>query len=258
MAHAWERPEAAAEMFPATEPYDSGLLDVGDGHEVYWECCGNRDGRPLVYLHGGPGSGATLGQRRFFDPALSRRPVRPARERAQPTAGQRARRRSEREHDRPPRRRHRAAARAPRSREVDSLRAVVGNDPRPGLRAGASSTGRRAGARPVTTTSRREVAWLARRGAHLPGSGNGSPPRSPRCCGTSRSWTPTPSCCSTRIPPYATTPPASGAPGRTHTSRSPRAIAATRASTTTPSTASGSHGSSRTTGGTPLSSRRIS
>ena len=66
------RPEVAAEMFPATEPYDSGLLDVGDGHEVYWECCGNRDGRPLVYLHGGPGSGATPGQRRFFDPALYR------------------------------------------------------------------------------------------------------------------------------------------------------------------------------------------
>ena len=59
-------------MFPATEPYDSGLLDVGDGHEVYWECCGNPDGRPLVYLHGGPGSGATPGQRRFFDPALYR------------------------------------------------------------------------------------------------------------------------------------------------------------------------------------------
>jgi proline iminopeptidase len=59
-------------MFPATEPYDSGLLDVGDGHEVYWECCGNPDGRPLVYLHGGPGSGATPGQRRFFDPTAFR------------------------------------------------------------------------------------------------------------------------------------------------------------------------------------------
>ncbi|MBA2364162.1 MAG: prolyl aminopeptidase [Chloroflexia bacterium] len=53
--------------FPATDPYDSGMLDVGDGHRVYWECCGNPDGRPAIYLHGGPGSGCTPGQRRFFD-----------------------------------------------------------------------------------------------------------------------------------------------------------------------------------------------
>ena len=85
-----QRPEVAAEMFPATEPYDSGLLDVGEDPEVYWECCSNRDGRPLVYLHGGPGSGATLGQRQFFDPALYRAVLFDQREeRAQPTAGQR-------------------------------------------------------------------------------------------------------------------------------------------------------------------------
>lgn len=59
-------------MFPATEPYAHGLLDVGDGHQVYWECCGNPEGRPALYLHGGPGSGCTPGQRRFFDPALYR------------------------------------------------------------------------------------------------------------------------------------------------------------------------------------------
>lgn len=52
------------------EPYDSGMLDVGDGHQVYWECCGNPDGVPAVYLHGGPGSGASPGQRRFFDPEI--------------------------------------------------------------------------------------------------------------------------------------------------------------------------------------------
>lgn len=57
---------------PAIEPYDSGMLDVGDGHLVYWECCGNPDGVPAVYLHGGPGSGASPGQRRFFDPDLHR------------------------------------------------------------------------------------------------------------------------------------------------------------------------------------------
>ncbi len=55
-------------QFPAIEPYDSGMLDVGDGHRVYWECCGNPNGKPALYLHGGPGSGASPGQRRFFDP----------------------------------------------------------------------------------------------------------------------------------------------------------------------------------------------
>lgn len=52
------------------EPCDSGMLDVGDGHQVYWECCGNPDGVPAVYLHGGPGSGASPRQRRFFDPEI--------------------------------------------------------------------------------------------------------------------------------------------------------------------------------------------
>ena len=54
--------------FPAVEPYDSGMLDVGDGHRVYWETCGNPDGKPAIYLHGGPGSGSTPGARRYFDP----------------------------------------------------------------------------------------------------------------------------------------------------------------------------------------------
>ena len=56
------------DRFPAIEPYDSGMLDVGDGHQVYWECCGNPAGKPALYLHGGPGSGCSPGQRRFFDP----------------------------------------------------------------------------------------------------------------------------------------------------------------------------------------------
>jgi proline iminopeptidase len=44
------------------------MLEVGDGHRVYWECCGNPNGQPALFLHGGPGSGCTPGQRRFFDP----------------------------------------------------------------------------------------------------------------------------------------------------------------------------------------------
>jgi proline iminopeptidase len=59
-------------MFPPIEPYDSGMLDTGDGHQVYWECCGHPDGKPAVYLHGGPGSGSGPGARRFFDPAAYR------------------------------------------------------------------------------------------------------------------------------------------------------------------------------------------
>jgi proline iminopeptidase len=42
-------------MFPSIEPFASGMPDVGDEQQIYWECCGNPDGRPVVYLHGGPG-----------------------------------------------------------------------------------------------------------------------------------------------------------------------------------------------------------
>jgi proline iminopeptidase len=59
-------------MYPEIEPYDRGLLDVGDGNSLYWECCGNPNGKPAVYLHGGPGSGCTPGARRFFDPKTYR------------------------------------------------------------------------------------------------------------------------------------------------------------------------------------------
>jgi proline iminopeptidase len=54
--------------FPDIEPYDSGLLDTGDGNLVYWESCGNPDGLPALIVHGGPGSGCTTGQRQSFDP----------------------------------------------------------------------------------------------------------------------------------------------------------------------------------------------
>jgi proline iminopeptidase len=54
--------------YPPIEPYDSGLLDVGDGNRVYWETCGNPDGKVALVVHGGPGSGCGTGSRRFFDP----------------------------------------------------------------------------------------------------------------------------------------------------------------------------------------------
>ena len=56
-------------FYPPVEPFEHGLLDVGDGHHIYWERCGNPRGKPAVFLHGGPGSGCSPDQRRVFDPA---------------------------------------------------------------------------------------------------------------------------------------------------------------------------------------------
>lgn len=59
-------------MFPNLEPYESGILSVSDGQELYWECSGNPDGRPAVFIHGGPGSGSRPQNRRYFDPSVFR------------------------------------------------------------------------------------------------------------------------------------------------------------------------------------------
>jgi len=58
-----------AELYPPIEPFETGMLDTGDGHSVYWERCGNPKGKPAVFLHGGPGSGCGPQHRRLFDPA---------------------------------------------------------------------------------------------------------------------------------------------------------------------------------------------
>ena len=55
-------------LYPDLEPNKSGLLDVGDGHQIYYEECGNPDGVPAVFLHGGPGAGCDARSRTFFDP----------------------------------------------------------------------------------------------------------------------------------------------------------------------------------------------
>lgn len=55
-------------FFPPIEPYDKGIFAVGDGHEIYWEMCGNPNGIPALFLHGGPGGGCGKDHRRLFDP----------------------------------------------------------------------------------------------------------------------------------------------------------------------------------------------
>ena len=56
-------------FYPPIEPYASGMLDVGDGHQVYWERVGTPGAKPAVFLHGGPGGGCNPTQRRVFDPS---------------------------------------------------------------------------------------------------------------------------------------------------------------------------------------------
>lgn len=55
-------------LFPEIEPFASGRLKVDPPHELYWEECGAPDGLPVLFLHGGPGAGASPSSRRFFDP----------------------------------------------------------------------------------------------------------------------------------------------------------------------------------------------
>ncbi|MBC6460493.1 prolyl aminopeptidase [Actinomadura sp. HBU206391] len=55
-------------LYPPIEPYDSGMLEVGDGNALYWEICGNPEGKPAVMVHGGPGAGCSEAHRRQFDP----------------------------------------------------------------------------------------------------------------------------------------------------------------------------------------------
>jgi len=57
-----------SDLYQAIEPFSNGYLDVDPVHQIYWEQCGNPDGVPILFLHGGPGAGASAGHRRFFDP----------------------------------------------------------------------------------------------------------------------------------------------------------------------------------------------
>ena len=55
-------------LYPQTRPTDTGFLDVGDGHRLYYEVSGPADGKPAIFLHGGPGGGCYPDHRRLFNP----------------------------------------------------------------------------------------------------------------------------------------------------------------------------------------------
>ncbi len=64
--------ETLYNLYPELEPFNKGSLNVGQMHQIYFEECGNPVGTPIVFLHGGPGSGCNPTQRRFFDPVFYR------------------------------------------------------------------------------------------------------------------------------------------------------------------------------------------
>ena len=57
-------------LYPEIEPFETGMLDVGDGHQIYWERSGTKGAKPAVFLHGGPGGGISPSHRRLFNPKL--------------------------------------------------------------------------------------------------------------------------------------------------------------------------------------------
>jgi proline iminopeptidase len=59
------------DLFPSIEPYQTGMVDVGDNH-IHWEACGNLNGKPALAIHGGPGSGCVPCMRRPFNPDIYR------------------------------------------------------------------------------------------------------------------------------------------------------------------------------------------
>lgn len=67
-----DQKRAVQYLYPPIDPFDQRMVDVGDGHHIYMEQCGNPDGVPVVVLHGGPGGGCSPAMRRYFDPEIYR------------------------------------------------------------------------------------------------------------------------------------------------------------------------------------------
>lgn len=67
-----DQKRAVQYLYPPINPFDQRMMDVGQGHRIYVEQCGNPSGIPVVVLHGGPGGGCSPAMRRYFDPAVYR------------------------------------------------------------------------------------------------------------------------------------------------------------------------------------------
>ncbi len=67
-----DQKRAVQYLYPPIEPFDQRMMDMGDGHLIYVEQCGNPNGIPVVVLHGGPGGGCSPAMRRYFDPKIYR------------------------------------------------------------------------------------------------------------------------------------------------------------------------------------------
>jgi proline iminopeptidase len=150
-------------LFPEREPAEFGRLSVGDGQTVSWETVGNPAGVPVVYLHGGPGSGGGPRVRRYFDPGRFRAVL----------FDQRGCGRSEPLADAPwvdlsVNTTDHLVADIERLREyldirtVDGVRNLVGSDARPGVRAKAPRASARHGARSRDRGTRRKTDWITR------------------------------------------------------------------------------------------------
>lgn len=72
MHQSLHKKRAADYLYPPIEPFDQRMLDMGDGHHIYVEQCGVKNGIPVVVLHGGPGGGCSPFMRRYFDPNIYR------------------------------------------------------------------------------------------------------------------------------------------------------------------------------------------
>ena len=59
-------------LYPEINPNFHEMLDVGNGHQIYYEESGNKDGLPVIFVHGGPGAGCSPSHRKFFDPSIYR------------------------------------------------------------------------------------------------------------------------------------------------------------------------------------------
>lgn len=72
MDHRSGQKRAVEFLYPAIDPFDQRVMDVGGGHRIYVEQCGNPRGIPVIVLHGGPGGGCSPAMRRYFDPDVFR------------------------------------------------------------------------------------------------------------------------------------------------------------------------------------------